>query len=138
MKIGEVGDDWRVELNLAPMIDVIFLLIIFFLVSTRFAQEERDFRVNPPASKVALPLTAPRRRLVINITQDGRYFVGGRRYSLKELDHFLSEAAARNPDQTVIIRGDKRVPLEVPVNVLALCEKYKLRRKYLTVSPKGP
>ncbi len=58
-------------LNLTPLIDVVFLLLIFFLVATRFAQEDRELPVQLPAASSAMPMTMEPQELVVNIDQNG-------------------------------------------------------------------
>jgi biopolymer transport protein ExbD len=128
----------RVELNLTPMIDVVFNLIIFFMVATKFSEIERDLRVNPPAAQHAQPVTATPRELIVNVTDDGRFVISGVEYTPADLERLIARAAAENPDQSVVVRGDRRVILQLPVNVLSLCEKYGVKRMFLTTVQPGP
>jgi len=140
MRIDRGTDDRPagVEMNLTPMIDVVFLLLIFFMVATKFAEIERDLLVNPPAARQARPVTAPPKELIVNVTADGRFLVAGVEYPPEDLERLIAQAVKANPDQAVVVRGDRRVILQMPVNVLDLCEKYAVRRKFLTtVHPGG-
>ena len=65
-------------LTLTPLIDVVFLLLIFFLVATRFAQEDRELDVMLPAASEAKPLTVQPKEMFINVDHGGRYFVDGK------------------------------------------------------------
>jgi biopolymer transport protein ExbD len=112
-------------LNLTPMIDVVFLLLIFFLVATRFAEEERKLEVVLPSASEAMPMTVEPRQLIINIDDQGNYFVEGNRLNLEDLDQVLERATVNNPlNQTVNIRADKRVPFDAVVQILDLCKRY--------------
>ena len=137
MRMDAEGDDQRIELNLTPMIDVVFLLIIFFMVATKFAEIERDLRVNPPSSEHAQPITGTPKELIINVTQVGRYIVNGVEYPPDDLEKLLARASEENPDQAVVVRGDRNVILQNPVNVLSLCEKYAIKKKFLTTTQPG-
>jgi len=137
MRIDRGTGEERVEMNLTPMIDVVFLLIIFFMVATKFSEIERDLRVNPPSSKHAQPITATPRELIINVTEKGRYIISGVEYTPEDLERLIARAVKENPNQTVVIRGDRRVMLQLPVNVLSLCEKYEVKRKFLTTTVPG-
>ena len=66
-------------LNLTPLIDVVFLLLIFFLVATRFAQEDRELPVKLPSASNALPMTMEPNEIVINVDAAGGYVVRGNR-----------------------------------------------------------
>jgi len=112
------------SLSLTPLIDVVFLLLIFFLVATRFAQEDRELDVPLPDASEAKPLTVKPKELFINIDQQGQYFIGRQQVEPDELEHLLVQAATNNPvNQAVIIRADKRVPFDFVVQAINLCKK---------------
>jgi biopolymer transport protein ExbD len=114
-------------INLTPMIDVVFQLLLFFLVASRFADEERQMKFPLPEASEARPLTAREHEYVINIDREGQYFVSGRSYSLGALQTALRQAAANNPRQAVIIRADKRVALDHVVGAGNACSRANLR-----------
>ena len=116
------------KLNLTPMIDVVFLLLIFFLVATKFEEEERELDVVLPQASEAMPLTAKPKELFVNVARDGRYIVNGQQLNDAALLGTLQQAAASNPGrQTVIIRADKRCVWQFVVNVMNLCNKARIR-----------
>ena len=94
--------------NLMPLIDMVFLLLIFFLVATTFSQEERDLDVQLPSTATAQPLSAPPQQLIINILQDGTMKVSGRTLNLQQLSDMLHRVARDEPNRTVLIRADER------------------------------
>ena len=128
----KIPEDPGVEINLTPVIDMVFLLLIFFLVATKFADIERDVRVRPPSSRHARPITAIPEEIVINVAADGVILVAGRTRTLDEIDGLLKAAARANPHQSVVIRGDRASALQHAVGVLDLCEKHNVERTYLT------
>ncbi len=96
------------DIRLMPLIDVVFLLLIFFLVATRFAEEERELDVLLPDASEAQPLTSKPGELFINIDQQGSYYVTGKTLTLDELHRALKTASVNNPGRvSVIIRADK-------------------------------
>ncbi len=114
-------------LSLTPLIDVVFLLLIFFLVTTRFAEEDRQLEVTLPSASEARPMTEKPRELVVNIDEAGLYFVGNSRMTLDEVEGVLRQAAVNNPlNQSVNIRADKRVDFEAVVRVLNLCKRHEI------------
>lgn len=115
-------------LNLTPLIDVIFQLLIFFFVAARFEREDRELDVPLPDASEARPLTAAPQELWININKDGVYFVDGHVMRLPELDQLLKRRAVDNPlNQSVIVRADKRVALDSVVQAVNLCKKAGIR-----------
>jgi biopolymer transport protein ExbD len=120
-------------LNITPLIDVVFQLLLFFLVATRFEQEDRELDVKLPSASEARPLVASVRTLFVNIDEEGRYFVDGKQMTLPEVDDFLAQAKASNPvGQSVTIRADKRGALDHAVQVMNLCNKAGLTQYTIT------
>jgi biopolymer transport protein ExbD len=114
-------------LNLTPLIDVVFLLLIFFLVATRFAQDDRELPVKLPSASSALPMTMEPAELVVNVDSQGQYMVQGERMSLERMESVIQKAVADNPiNQLVIIRGDRNVAFQAIVSVMDLCTKLKV------------
>ncbi len=120
-------------MSMTPLIDVVFLLLIFFLVATRFAEEDRELDVVLPTASEAQPLTAEPKELFVGIDQQGRYFVDGKELALEEVNAAIRRAAVNNPlNQSVIIRADKRVALDFPCQVMNLCNRHGIRDYTLT------
>src|SRR5205823_2432910 len=92
-------------IDLTPVIDVVFNLLIFFLVATRFDQEERQLPVTLPEVVQAQPLSMTQ-EVVVNITRDGNYFVAQKEYSEADLFSLLQAIRDKNPHQSVLIRSD--------------------------------
>ena len=126
------------SLSMTPLIDVVFLLLIFFLVATRFAEEDRELDVVLPSASEAKPLTVQPKELFINIDHLGHYFVDGKVLASDEIEHVLKQAVTNNPmNQSVIIRADKRVPLDHVVFVLNACNKKGIFDYSLTTEGQG-
>jgi biopolymer transport protein ExbD len=114
-------------LNLTPLIDVVFLLLIFFLVATRFAQDDRELPVQLPSASSALPMTVEPTELVIHINAAGQYLVQGQPTDLSQLESILRKAVSDNPvHQVVVIRADRQVAFQSVVSVMDLCTKLKV------------
>ena len=115
-------------LSLTPLIDVVFLLLIFFLVATRFAEEEREMDVVLPEASEARPLIAEPKQLFVNIDREGRYFVSGAQLDAQQLERALYQAWTNNPiQQEVIIRGDKQAAWQHIALAMNLCNKANIR-----------
>jgi biopolymer transport protein ExbD len=115
-------------LDLTPMIDMVFNLLIFFMVVSQFAEEERALKVLLPSGSEAMPLTARPKEIFINIDQAGNYYIGSRRLTADELDRYLTDAVTNNPlSQTAIIRADKRAAWDYVATAMRLCNKAGIR-----------
>jgi biopolymer transport protein ExbD len=111
-------------MDLTPMLDMVFNLLIFFMVVSQFANDERELKVLLPDGTAAMPLTAKPREIFINIDMAGAYSVRGRTLSMDELGDMLVRAGGDNPaTQTVIIRADKRVAWDFVAAAMRLCNQ---------------
>lgn len=112
-------------LNLTPLIDVVFLLLIFFLVASRMSQEENRLEVALPSAANAVPMTVEPQEMIVNIDQQGRIIIESKVTTLEEFDAMLRLLVVNNPTgQSVIIRGDKNVAFQAPVSVMNTCLKH--------------
>ena len=115
------------SLSLTPLIDVVFLLLAFFLVATRFAKEERELDVVLPAASEAKPLSAKPKEIFVNVDEDGSYLVQSKIVDQEQLEAILIAASDRNPgNQSVIIRADEGCTWKYVVTVMNLCNKAKI------------
>ena len=109
-------------LELTPMIDVVFLLMIFFLVASKLDEADRFIDVVLPKASAAKPLTSRPREFLVNIDRDGNYFVGARPVAIGDLQALLKQAAVDNPKrQTVIVRADENVAHKFVVAAMNAC-----------------
>lgn len=112
------------SLSMTPLIDVVFLLLIFFLVATRFEQEERDMDIDLPTASEAQPTIAAQKELFVNVTREGKFVVEGKELSLANLQEKLVRAYRSNPgQQRVIIRADRESRTANLVAVMDACNK---------------
>lgn len=120
-----------VQLDLTPIIDMVFLLLIFFLVATTFHQTEREIQVALPTAASGAPISAMLRELVVNVNVEGKIIVGGRTVEPEVLRTMVSEAVAQNPEQKVTVRGDRGTVYANVVRVLDICKTSGIREPYL-------
>ena len=106
------------SLNLTPMIDILFLLIIFFMVGSKFTEMERAVDLDVPQVSDLGALTAAPEKKVINIFHDGRVMLGTREVSLTDLQTELAASRAEYQDLGVLVRGDSDVPFQQVATVL--------------------
>jgi len=138
MRIPSPQDEGHTPINLMPLIDMVFLLLIFFLVATSFAQEERDQRVKLPITSSPKPLSAPPRQVIINILVDGTTKVGARVYDRDQLTNLLARVARNEPDRMVLIRADERSLHKYFAGVASLCKKVGINEVKIGYIWQGP
>lgn len=124
-------------LNLTPMIDVVFLLIIFFMVGARFTELEREFDINLPTVSEARPLTNPPDRIEVNVFRNGRIKVAGQFLTIDELNVRLQQAQQRYADQAVMIRADGNNAYQKVIDVLSVCEQAQIKHFTLAARVEG-
>jgi biopolymer transport protein ExbD len=123
------------ELNLTPMIDVVFLLIIFFMVGTKFADMERNVELQVPrVSQLGAMATAPDKR-VISVFRDGTILLDRQEVTLPDLAGQLRSAAQQYPDVGVIVRGDAEGCFQNVASVLTACREAGVRDLGISVRP---
>jgi biopolymer transport protein ExbD len=113
------------SLSLTPLIDVVFLLLVFFLVATRFAEEERELEVKLPTASEARPLIIKPRDIELSIDEAGNYYFGASgAMPLEQIEQALAEAAANNPlSQTVVIRAHESCRWNDVANAVNICHR---------------
>lgn len=115
-------------LSMTPMIDVVFLLLIFFLVATRFEQEERDMEVSLPQASEAEPTIFPGKELFVTVTPRGDYYLDGKEHDVTSLRVALKQAYNKNPGrQRVTIRADQDSRTGSLVAVMDACNQANIR-----------
>ncbi len=118
-------------MDMTPLIDTVFNLLIFFLVASSFQQIEREMQVALPVAKTAGPLSAALRDLVVNVDTEGQIILAGKRIEPQELHTLVQEAVAANPQQKVTVRGDRRAAYGHVVRVLDICKSSGVQEPYL-------
>ena len=112
-------------INISSLLDIMFILIIFFLVTMSFKEEEHDIRINLPETDTTLSSAA--RAVIINVRKDGSYYIGSRRITLDKLTSELSGLLKINPGQKVLIRGDRHALHGQVAAAIAVCKKSGIR-----------
>lgn len=99
--------------NITPLIDVVFLLVIFFLVTAHFAQNEQVEAVELPRASEGADAAESARRMIVSVTRDGLLFVKGRQITAAEFEGLLQEnAGGRTADYELRIRSDQLATYE--------------------------
>jgi biopolymer transport protein ExbD len=124
-------------LNLTSMIDVLFLLIIFFMVATKFDQMERNIEVAVPEVGQAGDSEPPPQPLVVTVLAEGRVELDGTPVTFEELTERL--AAARTPlsEPSVVIRGDSQCAFQHIASALSACQQAGISDLGITVRLAG-
>ena len=120
-----------VTVEMTPLIDMVFLLLIFFLVATTFHQTEREMQIALPQAAFAGPISTALREIIINVDSAGEIFVSGHVIELEDLRTMIDQAVGANPDQKVTVRGDRDTAYANIVRVLDICKGAGIEEPYL-------
>jgi len=123
VRIRDQATEGEEGVNLMPLIDMVFLLLIFFLVATTMAQEEREINVQLPAISDVVPLSAPPPQMIINIRADGTPVIARKTYTWQQLADLLARISRDEPNRKVLIRADKKSLHHYYASVVGLCIK---------------
>jgi biopolymer transport protein ExbD len=124
-------------LNLTSMIDVLLLLIIFFVVGTKFIEAEREIQLKLPNVKPGQALSAAPDKKVINVYQDGQILLDRKTVTIEELTERLAAARAQYRALGVIVRGDGLVTLQRVADVLGACKQAGIGELSIAVETAG-
>jgi len=108
-------------IQLAPLVDVLMLLLIFFLLTWNAARTENELDVKVPKAAAAKEKAAPVGDVVVNVKSDGSVVVNRRTLAGPELTELLKNLVQLNPEQAVVIRGDEAGAYKNIVGVLNIC-----------------
>ena len=122
----EASDDNVI--NISSLLDVMFILIFFFLATATFTEEERDIQVNLPQSAAAQSSTQAPKMIVINVREDGTYHVANQTMDIASLKNTLIEAVSSNPDQKVMVRGDRNALHGNVANAISVCKQVGIHK----------
>ena len=121
--------DRTLSVEITPLIDIVFLLIIFFMVGTRFSElneQEKSIQLEVPQVSEAVALTAAPKKRVINVLQDGTIVLDKQTVSLSELYDELCETKNQYQQMGVIVRGDANSVYQNVANVIATCKRAEI------------
>jgi biopolymer transport protein ExbD len=121
-------------INISSMIDVMFILIIFFLVTTTFKEEEIDHMVNLPVDARNQSLTQSTGNLAkINIRENGSYVVMGQQFTEEQVSEWTKQQVDKKPDLKVLIRCDQDAKHLYLANVLSICRNVGVDKANIAV-----
>lgn len=128
------------QFQIAPMLDIVFILLVFFVASYAVMEEERQLDVNLPRAGASQPERRTLNEVMVNLTADGECFVNRRKMSFDLLEkrlHRLAEFSklpGSNSEPGVIIRADGRCAHKFVVQVMDICARAEIRRVFFSAT----
>lgn len=112
-------DAGKPEITMAPLIDVVFLLLIFFMVTTVFP-ENRGLVIEKPESKISEPLAM--KKMTFVISKEGKVEFQNQEINTKDIERLVKEQLNAASDTAVLLQVDKRASTEIFIKVLDACK----------------
>jgi len=109
--------------QIAPMVDILLVLLVFFIVTWNFALSENELDVKIPSAKNAKEPQPYVGQVVVNVKSDGSIVFNRKPISPEDLQSKLDQLSKLYPDQAVILRGDQKTDYKSIVDVLDICRK---------------
>lgn len=138
-ELKKTGGKRRVDMT--PMIDCVFQLLLFFLVASNFQEQARvtgegELGANLPAVAAAMPMVIRPREMIVNVDTNGDYFLDGERHTDQQLAARFARSRIDNPDtQSVVIRGSEGADWKFVARVMGLCNDAEIRDYRVAVIP---
>lgn len=124
--------------QMAPMIDIIFLLLIYFMAATLYAKWETKVGITVPTADSGLQGTQrPPGEVIVNLDDKGRVYINSMEMSKDKLQNLLQQVSDEFKGQPVIIRADRHTDHEHVIAVLDICRKVDIWNVAFATLPPG-
>jgi len=117
-------NDESFSFDLTPLVDVVFLLLIFFMVSTAFVDFTRQMDISLPSSKSSVP-SEVREPVKVELTVDKQIFLNGEKVTLEEFESALSKISV-SKNNAAVIRADKNLPYGNVIKIMGILQSAKI------------
>ena len=116
-----IPDDDPVDIQMAPLIDCVFLLLIFFLVATTLKKPERQLNLKLPESSAAVTMPVSEDMLILAVDREGHIFVAGQPATNSLLHGRVRETARKSPSRRIRIDADRDARFQDVLRLMDLC-----------------
>ena len=124
----------EMDINMSPLIDLVFLLLIFFMVTTSFVRETGIDVQRPAASTATLTENG---NILVAISKEGTLHFDGKKIDLRSLRSHITRALSENPEGAVVIVADKISYTGLVIQVMDQCRLAGAKRVSLAASKKN-
>lgn len=121
MKFGKQAQEEAASLQLAPLVDIVFLMLVFFMTTAVFTSLESELDIKLPTANSATSIERSRGEIYINLKSDNSIVLNDRVLTVPELQEVLYRVAENAPGASIIIRGDRAAALEGAIAILNCC-----------------
>ena len=121
MKLRRRAEPLVMGFQIAPMVDVLLVLLCFFILTWNFARKEMELDVKVPSAENGAEPTLDVNQTVLNLKADGSMVMNTKPITFDELGDRMAALAKINPDYAIILRGDENVAYKYVARVLDVC-----------------
>ena len=121
MKLKRRAEPLVMGFQIAPMVDVLLVLLCFFILTWNFARKEMELSVKVPTAEHGGEPSLDVNQTVLNVNADGSMVMNTKPITFEELGDRMATLARINPDYAIILRGDENVPYKYVARILGVC-----------------
>ncbi len=125
---ARLEDNDDITVDMAPLIDCVFLLLIFFLVATTLKKLDRELPVELPDAAMAIATKLDDGTLVLGVDREGQIYMGGQPVLVQQLHETLEQLGKANPEARVRIDADRLTAYQDVLHLIDQCSFFGLRR----------
>jgi len=123
MRFGRRIQEESETIQMAPLIDIVFLTLVFFMTTSVYSALESDLDINLPTADSAAESERAHGEIIVNLRADGSIIVNDRELDIDELQEILNRVAEHFKGAAIIIRGDREALYGGAVAILDCCRK---------------
>ena len=138
MNFTPIAQEQSESVPLAPLIDIVFLTLVFFMVTSVYSTQESEIDITLPTASSAMPDERTQGEIFINLRADGQIVLNGREVAEGELQSILDRVATYFPGGSVIIRGDREAHLGRAIAILDSCKNADIQNVSFAALPPEP
>ena len=118
----DLDDNDNIEVQMAPLIDCVFLLLVFFLVATTLKKIEKEVPLQLPEAELSAREVPQADILTISVDKDGKLYLGSQPATSGMIFEKFKAAAAEDPNQPIRVNADRQAPWEDILQILELAK----------------
>lgn len=103
------------EINITPMLDIVFIMLIFFIVTTSFVKETG---IDPKRPVAETSTAKPAGNILIGIDTDGQIWMNNRRIELTQVRQLVEDAVVENPESSAVLISDEVAPTGILIDIM--------------------
>ena len=135
MKFGRFSQEESEGIPMAPLIDIVFMILVFFMVTSVYSTMESEIDITLPTADSSQVSDRMQGEIFINLREDGTIVMNQREVNLDELEATLKRVAEYFPGGAVIIRGDRKADLGRAIAILDRCKNADIQNVSFAALP---